>query len=175
MLSTLAIAIPAGLHIALSANLGYTARFAEGLPAEAKAFSLVGFFFTAIMAIIAMSMLLFFGGSIPTMAYSVGLVSLMLRWVGKRWGREKLAASIIGGVMGLAVGCLETLVVVTLMNLSLTWPTYATLFRWPAILTVDGIALLWFSLAPFVNAVAGVQIGYRLGKQLEEMTTYWFW
>jgi hypothetical protein len=189
MLATLAIAIPAGLHIALSVTLGYAIRYAQGLPAEARAFSVATFIFVAILAVIAMAMGLFFGilaviamamglffgGSIPTMAYSVGLVSYMLRWVGKRRGRERLTASIIGGVLGLIVGSLETAVVFALMNLSFSLNAYATFFQWPEILTVDGIALLWFSLNPLANLAAGVQIGYRLGKQLEEMTTYWFW
>jgi hypothetical protein len=41
---------------------------------------------------------------------------------------------------------------------------YATLFRWPEILTVDSVVLLWFSLNPVTNEIAGAQIGWRLGK-----------
>jgi len=175
MISTLAIAIPSGLHIALSVVLGYAQRLSDGLPAQARPFSLLGFIFAAILSIVAMSMVLFFGGSIPTMAYSVGLVSYMLRWVGKRRGREKLAASIIAGVLGFLVGCLQSGIILALMSLRPAWSLYASIFRWPAILSIDGIALLWFTLNPIVHTVAGVQIGQRLGVLLEEMTTYWFW
>lgn len=175
MLATLAIAIPGGIHIGLSAVLGYAARYAEGLPAEAKPFTLVGFLFAAVLGIVALSMLFFFAGSIPTMLYSAGLVAYMLRWVGKRRGRERLAATIIGSVMGLLVGLMGTAAGFVLLNLSPSWPTYVTLFRWPHILTVDGIASLWLTVSPLVNAVAGAQIGWRLGKQLEELSLYYFW
>jgi hypothetical protein len=52
---------------------------------------------------------------------------------------------------------------------------YFTLFRWPAILSVDGIVLLLLTLYPLTSAGAGVQIGWRLGKHLEEMQLDWFW
>jgi hypothetical protein len=52
--------------------------------------------------------------------------------------------------------------------------TYAAVFRWPQIMTIDGIILLWFSLSPLINAVAGGQIGWRLGVILDQMTLYWF-
>jgi len=184
MLATLVVAIPGGMHIGLSAILGYAARYAEGVPAQAKPFSLMGFLFASILGIVGLSMMLFFGGSIPTMAYSVGLVSFMLRWVGKRWGRERLVASIIGGVCGLIVGVLGSAIVLLMLN---PWPTppgqslpfglanYVTLFRWPEILTVDGIGLLWATVYPFANIAAGAQIGWRLGKQLEDLSAYYFW
>ena len=47
MLTTLALAIPSGLHISLSVMLGYAVRYAEGLPAESKPFALFGFIFGA--------------------------------------------------------------------------------------------------------------------------------
>ena len=175
MISTLAIGIPSGLHIALSIILGYAERYADGLATEAKPFSLIGFLFAAVLAVIAMAMVLFFGGSIPTMGYSVGLVAFMLRWVGKRRGKEKLTATVIATVGGLLVGGLQSGIILALMGIPFNWTSFVTLFRWPAILTIDAIALLWFTLNPIVHAVAGAQIGQRLGKQLEEMTMYWFW
>ena len=66
-------------------------------------------------------------------------------------------------------------IILALLSLRPSWASYATLFRWPAILTIDAIALLWFTLNPFVHAFSGAQIGRRLGKQLEDMTMYWFW
>ena len=108
MISTLAIAIPSGLHIALSTVLGYASRYADGFPVEAKPFSLIGLLFAAVLAIIAMSMVLFFGGSIPTMGYSVGLVAFMLRWVGKHRGKEKITTTIIATVLGFLIGCGQT-------------------------------------------------------------------
>jgi len=175
MLATLLVAIPGGLHIGLSTILGYAVRYADGLPAEARAFSLFGFIFASLLGVIALAMILFFGGSIPTMMYSMGLVAYMLRWLGKRRGREKLASTIIGGVLGLLVGVLETAIGLLLMGLKLNWAQYVTLFNWPAILTIDGIALLWLSATPLVHAAAGAQIGWKLGQELEKLTMYWFW
>ena len=175
MVVTLAIAIPSGLHIGLSAILGYAIRLADGLPAAANPFSLFGFIFAGLLGVIAMSMILFFALSIPTMAYSMGLVALMLRYVGKRYPREKLASSIIGGVMGLIVGLASTTLLFLLMDFRPTIALYVDLFRWPQIMAVDGIVALWFSLNPLANAFAGAQIGWRLGKQIEELKQYWFW
>ena len=175
MVVTLAIAIPSGLHIGLSAILGYAIRLADGLPAGAKPFTLFGFIFAGLLGVIAMSMILFFALSIPTMVYSMGLVALMLRYVGKRYPREKLASSIIGGILGLIVGIASTTLLFLLMGFRPTIALYINLFRWPQIMTVDGIVALWFSLNPLANAFAGAQIGWRLGKQIEELTQHWFW
>jgi hypothetical protein len=171
----LIVAVPAGLHIGLSTVLGYAVRYAQGLPAEPRAFSLMSFLFASVVAIIALSMVFFFTGSIPTMAYSIALVSLMLRWVGKRRGREKLAATIIGAIFGLIVGLAGTVIISLLMNLPIQWAAYSTMFRWPAILSIDGIALLWLTVNPIANAIAGAQIGWRLGKQLEDLTMYYWY
>jgi hypothetical protein len=175
MLATLTIAIPSGLHIALSTTLGYAVRYGEGLPDETKPFALFGFILIAILAVIAIAMAMFFGGAIPTMAYSMGLVSYMLRWAGKRRGRERLASTITGSILGLLAGILGSAVLYLLLGLSPSWSLYATLFRWPAILSIDGIVLLWTTLNPLAQAAAGAQIGWRLGKQLELITLYWFW
>jgi hypothetical protein len=175
MLATLAVAIPASVHIALAVTLGYAVRYAEGLPAQANPFSLSGFILALVLAIIALAMLEFFAGSIPTMGYSVVLVIAMLRWVGKRRGREKLVSTIAGTICGLLVGVLESAAGFTLMNFAPSATVYARLFRWPAIMSIDGIALLWLTLNPLANAIAGAQIGSRLGKQLEELTSFYFW
>lgn len=175
MLVTLGIGIPAGLHIALSAVLGYASRLQDGLPAQAKQFTIMGFLFAAILSIIAMAMVLFFAMAIPTMIYSMVLIAFMLRWVGKRWPREKLASTIIGAVMGLIVGLASSTLIFLLVNLTPSFALYARVFHWPEILTIDGIVLLWFSLSPLVNAGAGAQIGWRLGKQLEELSQYYYW
>jgi len=175
MLATLTIAIPASLHIALAATLGYAMRYAEGLPAQANPFSVSRFILVWLLAIVALAMLQFFVGSIPTMGYSVVLVAAMLRWLGKRRGREKLVSTIAGGVCGLLIGGLESAAGFVVMNQTPNGAAYATLFRWPAIMSVDGIALLWLTVNPLVNAIAGGQIGFRLGKQLEELTMYYFW
>lgn len=174
MLATLGIAIPAGLHIALSAILGYAVRYEDLAGVEPRLFALFGFIMGSLLAIIGMSMLLFFVLSIPTMAYSILLVMIMLRWVGQRLPREKLSSTIMGGVMGLLIGVGSSAIVFLLTNLTPAPALYAELLRWPAIMTVDAIVLIWFSLNPFLNAAAGAQIGWRLGKMLEELSLYYW-
>jgi len=175
MLSTLTIAGLGGLHIGLSTTLGYAMRYAEGLPDQARPFALFGFLFTSIFAFLALAMFLFFITSIPTMAYSMALVWGMLRWVGKRWGREKLASTLLGAVLGFLTGLLLVAVAATVFGARVNGAAYARLFRWPAILSIDGIVLFLLTLYPLASAGAGVQIGWRLGKHLEEMQLYWFW
>jgi uncharacterized protein YacL len=175
MLVTLGIAIPAGLHIALSALTGFAVRYTRGMPEELGSFTLFGFIFTAILAIVAMAMVMFFMLAIPTMAYSMALVAFMLRWIGKHRQRIPMTSAIIGAVLGLLVGLLSSGIVFLLLDIAPNWAFYSTIMRWPAILTVDGIVLLWFSLNPLANIAAGIQIGWRLGKQLEEVTLYWYW
>jgi hypothetical protein len=173
MLSTLAIGVPAGLHIALSATLGYATRL-DSLSQEPKAFSLMGFLFISILALVAMAMVLFFLLAIPTMAYSMLLVATMLQWMRKFRGREKVVPTIVGAVLGLIVGTGTSVLISLLSSVTPTLATYGAIFRWPEILTIDGIILLWFTLNPLANAVAGAQIGWRLGKMLDQMTMYWF-
>jgi hypothetical protein len=175
MLSIAGVSVPAGLHIALSVVLGYPIRLGASLPPAPNEFTLFGFLFAALIAIVAMAMLIFFMLAIPTMAYSMGLVAVMLRWVGKRWGREKLASTIMGAVLGLLVGIGSSALVLLMMDLRPAWPLYIEAFRWPQVLTVDGIALLWVSLNPLFNAAGGAQIGWRLGAQVEELALYYFW
>jgi hypothetical protein len=173
MLSTLGIGIPAGLHIALSATLGYAARL-DNMPEEGKAFTLMGFIFTSLLALIAMAMVLFFLLSIPTMAYSMLLVATMLQTMRRFRGREKVVPTIVGAILGLLTGVGTSALIFLLSSVSPSVANYAAVFRWPEILTIDGIILLWFTLNPLANAVAGAQIGWRLGLMLDQMTMYWF-
>jgi hypothetical protein len=175
MLATLATAIPGGLHIALAVKLGYALRLDDFARVEPKSFSLVSFLFIAVVAVIALSMTMFFLLVIPTMVYSMGLVAFMLRWAGKRRRRERLASTIVGSVLGLAVGLLSSSLVFLLMDLQPTWDLYGTVLHWPEILSVDGITLIWLTLNPLFSAIAGAQIGWRLGKMILDMTMYWFW
>lgn len=175
MLATLATAIPGGLHIALAVKLGYALRLADFARVEPKSFSLFAFFFIATLAVISLSMIFFFMLAIPTMGYSMGLVAFMLRWAGKRRRRERLTSTIGGSVLGLILGIVSSTLVCLLMNLQPTWDLYAVVMHWPEILSVDGIALIWLTLNPLFCAIAGAQIGWRLGKMIEDMTMYWFW
>ena len=174
MLGALTIAALGGLHIGLSTTLGYAVRYAEGLPDQARPFAFFGFLFTSLLACIALAMLFFFGAAIPTMAYSMALVWGMLRWAGKRWGREKLASTLLGAALGLLTGALIVAMASVVFGARMDGAAYATLFRWPAILSIDGIVLLILTLYPLVSAVAGLQIGWRLGKHIQEMQLYWF-
>jgi len=173
MLSTLAIGIPAGLHIALSVVLGYAVRL-DRFPQQGKAFSVTGFIFISILAMVAMAMVLFFLLAIPTMIYSVILVATMLRWMRTFRGREKVVPAIVGAILGLLIGVGTSALIFLLSSVSPTPAAYAAVFRWPQILSIDGIILLWFTLNPLINAVAGGQIGWRLGVMLDQMTMYWY-
>ena len=175
MLSTLIMAGIGGLHIGLSTTLGYAVRYAEGLPDQAKSFAFFGFLFVFFLAFLALAIVLFFGTSIPTMAYSMGLVWGMLRWAGKRWGRDKLASTLFGAVLGLLTGLLIVAVVSVIFGARIDGVAYARLFRWPAVLSVDGIVLVMLTLYPLASTGAGTQIGWRLGKHIEDMKLYWFW
>jgi len=175
MLTTLATAIPGGLHIALAVKLGYALRLEDFARVEPKSFSLFAFLFIFVLALISLSMIMFFMLAIPTMGYSMGLVAFMLRWAGKRRRREKLVSTIGGSVLGLLVGLLSSALVFLLMDLQPAWTLYAAVFRWPEILSIDGIALIWLTLNPLFCAIAGAQIGWRLGKMILDMTMYWFW
>lgn len=175
MLATLATAIPGGLHIALAVKLGYALRLEDFARVEPKSFSLFAFLFITVIAVIALSMTMFFMLAIPTMAYGMGLVAFMLRWAGKRRRRERLVSTIGGSVLGLVVGLAASALVLVLIDLQPTWNLYATVLRWPEILSVDGIALIWLTLNPLFSTIAGAQIGWRLGKLIQDMTLYWFW
>jgi hypothetical protein len=175
MLGTLVVSGLGGLHIGLSAVLGYLVRYSDGLPAEAKPFTLFSFLFLSILASVGLAMVLFFGSAIPTMAYSMAMVSGMLRWVGKRLPKVKLWSTVFGSICGLLVGLGLSALGVLLFNLSLAPAQYARFLSWPAVLSIDGIALVWLTLYPVVSTVAGAQVGWRLGKQLDELSLYWFW
>jgi hypothetical protein len=173
MVSTLGVACLGGFHIGLSAVLGYLVRYSDGLPSEAKPFTLFSFLFISLLAMLALAMAFFFGAAIPTMAYSMALVAGMLRWVGKRRPKVKLWGTIFGAVCGLLVGVGISALGLLLFSLNLA--SIPLFLSWPAILSIDGIALLWLALYPLVSAGAGAQVGWRLGKQLDELSLYWFW
>lgn len=173
MLSTLAIGIPAGLEIALSVVLGYAMRL-DRFPDQSKAFSATGFIFISILAVVAMAMVLFFLLAIPTMVYSMILVATMLRWMRIFRGREKVVPTIVGAVLGFLIGVGTSALIFLLSSVSPSPAAYAAVFRWPQILSIDGIILLWFTLSPLINAIAGGQIGWRLGVILDQMTMYWY-
>jgi hypothetical protein len=175
MLSTLVVAGLGGLHIGLSSVLGFLIRYEDGLPAEAKQFTFVSFLFISVLAMVALAMILFFGSAIPTMAYAMALVSGMLRWVGKRWPKVRLWSTIFGAVGGLLVGLALSTLGILLFNLEIGLALYARLISWPAVLSIDGIALMWLTFYPLISVVGGAQIGWRLGKQLDDLSLYWFW
>jgi hypothetical protein len=109
------------------------------------------------------------------MAYAMGLVSGMLRWVGKRWPKVRLWSTVFGAVCGLLAGATLSALGLLLFGLELAPAVYARLLSWPAVLSIDGIAILWLTFYPAISAVGGAQIGWRLGKQLDELSLYWFW
>jgi hypothetical protein len=175
MFATLAVAIPAALQVGLSATLGYAVRYASGLPSQAKSVSLSGFIFPALLAFIGLSMAIFFSLAMPTMLYSAGLVAFMLRWLEKRRGHIKRASIILGSVLGLLVGLLISATGFLVLDLGPSLGNYGTFFRWPEILTFEGISLLWLTLLPVATAAAGAQTGRKLAQQLEALTMHWFW
>lgn len=175
MLSTLVVAGLGGLHIGLSAVLGYLIRLEDGLPAEAKQFTFFSFLFISLLAMVALAMVLFFASAIPTMVYAMSLVAGMLRWVGKRWPKVRLWSTVFGALGGLLVGLALSGLGLLLFNLDMGSGLYARLFSWPEVLSIDGIVLLWLTLYPVTSVVGGAQIGWRLGKQLDELSLYWFW
>lgn len=175
MLATLFVALLGGLHIGLSAVLGYLTRYSDGLPEAAKPFTFFSFLFISILAVVALAMILFFASAIPTMGYAMLLVAGMLRWVGKRLPKVKLWSTLFGALCGLLVGLGLSTLGVLLFGLDLHPSSYARLFSWPAVLTIDGIALLWLTLYPPASAAAGAISGWRLGTQLDELSLYWFW
>ena len=175
MLAVLAIAIPCGLHLGLSAAMRQLARYAPGTAAPIEGFSPFGFVFASLLSMVALAVLLFFVESIPTMAYGMGMVALMLHWP-KRWrGQERRASIVTGTIVGLIVGLLVAAGGGLLLDLCPSLDLYGSLFRWPAILSIDGITLLWLTLTPVAHGVAGAQLGAKLGKQMEEYLLYRMW
>jgi hypothetical protein len=175
MLATIVVAGLGGLHIGLSSVLGFLVRYEQGLPAGAKPFAPISFLFVSALAMVALAMVLFFGSAIPTMAYAMAMVAGMLRWVGKRWPKVKLWSTVFGAAAGLLVGTGLSALGVLLFGLQIRPALYVRFLAWPAILSIDGIALLWLTVYPVMSAVAGGQLGWRLGKQLDELSTYWYW
>jgi hypothetical protein len=174
MITTLSIAIPAGLHGGLSSCLGYFIRFSEIAKAEPKAFALGSFFWLSMAGILVLCMATFFGIAIPTMLYTMGLVRFSLFWLRKRWDRDKLANAIAGGILGLLFGTPCTVLVMLLVDMRFSLSLYAQLLRWPALLTIDGIVLLWFTLLPVVNIIGGVRSGIKIGEIVDNVKMHWF-
>jgi hypothetical protein len=175
MISALCIAIPAGLHSGLSATLGYFIRNTDALAVEAKAFTLGPFIFSSLAGVLILCMMMFFGIAIPTMLYSMGLVSFSLHWLRKRRGRDKLANAIAGGILGFLFGTPCTVLVMLLIDMRPSGPLYADLVRWPAILTIDAIVLLWFTLLPLINTIGGVRSGLKIAEIVENVKMYWIY
>ena len=175
MFTILAIGVPAGAHVGLSAALGYATPYVEGMAAEPKAFSLFGFLFAWLLAFLAIALALFAFAAIPTLLYNGVLVAMMLRLMRRRREHLKRASIILGCFLGLLLGLLLSTVGFLITDLRPTLETYATFFHWPEIMTTDGIALLWLSLLPIIMAAAGARSGRKLGSQLEALTMQWFW
>jgi hypothetical protein len=190
MLSALVVGVLAGVHSGLSAAMGYAVR-AEAQPtAQATSFAAGRFLLVTVLVAFALATLLFFAKAIPAMGSDMVLIAWMLRRMGKgrrkRTGApgrpgasggglgEKQFSTIAGGILALIVGLGETALGMLLTGL---WPSggrYSTLLRWPAILSIDGIALLWLTLNPLIDALAGAQAGYKLGQQVQETMLYWY-
>jgi hypothetical protein len=175
MFTVLAIAIPAGAHVGLSAALGYATRYVDGMVIESQAFSFSGFVFAWVLAFIALALALFACAAIPTLLYNGVLVALMLRLLRRRRERLKQISIILGSLLGLLLGIFLSGVGFLVTGLQLDLDTYATFFQWPEILTMDGFVLLWLTLLPFVTATAGGRSGRKLGAQLDALTMQWFW
>jgi hypothetical protein len=173
MVTVLGIGIPAALHSALSANLGFFIRLGEVAGVAPKAFSLGSFFWLTLAAVLVLSMALFFGMAIPSMLYTMGLVRFSLFWLRKRWDHDKLANAIAGGILGLVFGTPCTVVVMLLVDMQLSLSLFGELLRWPAILTIDGIILVWFTLLPVVNIIGGVRSGLKIAEIVENVKMYW--
>jgi hypothetical protein len=173
MVTTLGIAIPAGLHSGLSANLGFFIRYAEAAGMAPNAFAWWPFIWTSLAGVLVLSMALFFGIAIPTMLYTMGLVRFSLFWLRKRWDRDKLANGIAGGILGLLFGTPCTALVMLLVDMRLSGALYAALLRWPAILTIDGIVVVWFTLLPLINIIGGVRSGLKIGEIAENVKMHW--
>jgi len=175
LISALGVAIPVGILAGLSTSLGYLERYAEGMPVEARAFSPAGFIFASLLAFFVLTIAMFFGSAIPTMLYNMGLVAYMLRWLRKRRGRDKLASTIAGGILGLFSGIPCTALGMIIAEMPPHGALYARLWSWPALLSVDGLFLLWMTLIPPINVIGGLRSGWKIGERIEEVKLYWFW
>jgi hypothetical protein len=174
MITALSVAIPAGIQIGLSANLGYLTRLAEGVTTGGKAFTLGPFIFSSLAGILVLCMVMFFGIAIPTMFYTMGLVWFSLQWLRKRLSRDKLANAIAGGILAFLFGTPCTILVMLLTEMTPNLALYADLLRWPAILSIDAIVLIWATLTPFLNIIGGVRSGLKIAAIVENVKLYWY-
>ena len=106
MLAVLATVVPGGLHLGLSTALGQLARYAPSAASPIEGFNPFRFLFASLMGIVGLAVFMFFVEAIPTMAYGMGSVALVLHWP-RRWrGQERRVSTVVGTVAGLVVGCL---------------------------------------------------------------------
>jgi hypothetical protein len=174
MITALCVAIPAGLQSGLSANLGYLVRYSEGLVVGGKAFSFGSFIFSSLAGMLVLCMMMFFGIAIPTMLYTMGLVTFSLQWLRKRRGRDRLANVIVGAILALLFGTPCTVIVLLLIDMRPNGSLYVELLRWPNILSIDGIVLLWSTLTPLINIIGGIRSGLKVAEIIENVKMYWY-
>lgn len=174
LISGLCFAIPAGLQCGLSITLGYFVRVADGLPDTADPFVLGRFFWMSLFSAFILTMILFFSTSIPTMLYTLGLVQFSLFWLRKRKGHDKRANAIAGAILGFLFGLPCTALGLMLANISPYPALYSELLRWPYILSIDGIFMLWMTALPFLGIIGGVRSGFQIGEIAERVQMYWF-
>lgn len=173
LLNGLCFAVPAGLHCGLSITLGYFGRLAD-MPQIASPFSIGRFFWMSLFSTLVLVMILFFSTAIPTMLYTMGLVRFALFWLSKRKGHDRRANAIVGGILGFLFALPCSAFGLILVDLFPPPANAITLLRWPAILTVDGILMLWMTLLPFFAVAGGVRSGIKLGQIAERVQMYWF-
>ena len=174
MLVGLCVAIPGGVQTALSVTLGYFTRYARGLPASPHPFALGTFVFAWLASVIILSMIMFFGSSIPTMFYTMLTVRFALFWLRKRKKNDKRASAIAGGVLAFLFAFPCTALSLLITDLSPTPQALSELLRWPAILSIDAIVLLWTALFPLLSIIGGVRSGLKIGEIAENVKLYWY-
>lgn len=173
MITALSIGVLSGIQVSLSSAMGYFVRYADGLPAAAHPVTLGGFVGIWLIAFLAVTMILFFGGAIPVMAYTMGLVSLMLYRLRKRRGRERLVGAIGGGLLGCLCGLPCWWLILMITDMIPNWSFYAAILRWPAIMSVDGVIGIWGVMLPLLNIIGGVRSGYKIGKMIQDVQMLW--
>jgi|GEM_PF-6648249 len=172
LLSGLCLAVPAGLHCGLSITLGYFARLTD-MPAMADPFSVGRFFWMSLISAFILVMILFFSMAIPTMLYTIGLVRFSLFWLRKRKGHDRRANAVMGGILAFLFALPCSAFGLIMVDIAPRPDLYIELLRWPVILTIDGLFLLWMTLLPFIAIIGGVRSGIKLGEIAERVQIYW--
>lgn len=173
LLSELCFAVPAGLQCGLSITLGYFVRIADGLPDTANPFALGRFLWMSLVSAFILIMILFFSTAIPTMLYTMGLVRFSLFWLRKRKGHDKRANAIAGAILAFLFGLPCTALGLILIDIYPSLALYGELLRWPDLLSIDGMMLLWMTVLPFFGIIGGVRSGIKIGEVVERMQMYW--